>query len=62
MDITISDGVTVLLGPNGAGKTTLLDTIVTRRRPAGGSLQVLGLEATHRGNGPEIRRRTGYLP
>lgn len=62
LDISISGGVTVLLGPNGAGKTTLLDTIVTRRRPAGGSLKVLGLEATRLGNGLEIRRRTGYLP
>ncbi|PRX50385.1 ABC-2 type transport system ATP-binding protein [Prauserella shujinwangii] len=62
LNVSISNGVTVLLGPNGAGKTTLLDTVVTRRRPAGGSLKVLGLDATRLRDVSRIRQRTGYLP
>lgn len=62
LDVSIANGVTVLLGPNGAGKTTLLETIVTLRRPAGGTLKVLGLDASHPADIGEIRRRVGFLP
>jgi ABC-2 type transport system ATP-binding protein len=36
--------VVALLGPNGAGKTSTVETIEGFRRPAGGSVRVLGLE------------------
>jgi ABC-2 type transport system ATP-binding protein len=60
--LTVPPGVTVLLGPNGAGKTTLLETIATLRKPADGSLMVLGLDATRSRDVRDIRRRTGFLP
>ncbi|MGH3715242.1 MAG: ATP-binding cassette domain-containing protein [Micromonosporaceae bacterium] len=62
LQVEVPAGVTVLLGPNGAGKTTLLETIATLRRPAGGSLKVLGLDATRSAGIREIRRRVGFLP
>ncbi len=45
-----------LLGPNGSGKSTFIALAVGLRRPASGSIQVLG-EAP----GPRTRRRTGVL-
>jgi ABC-2 type transport system ATP-binding protein len=36
--------VLALLGPNGAGKTTTVETCEGYRRPAGGSVRVLGLD------------------
>jgi len=62
LSFSVPSGVTVLLGPNGAGKTTLLDMIATLRKPAGGTLSVLGLNAARRPGLLEIRRRTGFLP
>jgi ABC-2 type transport system ATP-binding protein len=58
-DVTAVDGVsftaeagavTALLGPNGAGKTTTVETVEGYRRPARGSVRVLGLDpvADHR--------------
>lgn len=62
LDFSVPSGTTVLLGPNGAGKTTLIETIVTLRKPASGSLKVLGLDATRSSNIKEIRRQVGFLP
>ena len=36
--------VVALLGPNGAGKTTTIETLEGYRRPASGSVRVLGLD------------------
>src|SRR5256885_3728120 len=36
--------VLALLGPNGAGKTSTVETLEGYRRPAGGRVQVLGLD------------------
>jgi ABC-2 type transport system ATP-binding protein len=36
--------ITALLGPNGAGKTTTVESLEGYRRPAGGSVRVLGLD------------------
>jgi ABC-2 type transport system ATP-binding protein len=46
-----------ILGPNGAGKTTTVEAIGGLRRPDGGSISVLGLDALR--NRPELRRRVG---
>ena len=37
-------GVTAVLGPNGAGKTSTIEALEGYRRPAGGSMRVLGLD------------------
>jgi ABC-2 type transport system ATP-binding protein len=48
------------LGPNGAGKSTTIRLIMDLIRPDAGSIRVLGLDVRHQG--PEVRRRVGYLP
>jgi heme exporter protein A len=60
LDLVLESGETLaVLGENGSGKTTLLRLLATATRPAGGSLRLLGLDAsTERG---ELRRRIGYL-
>ncbi|WP_431932489.1 ABC transporter ATP-binding protein [Micromonospora sp. RP3T] len=62
LNFSVPSGVSVLLGPNGAGKTTLLEMIATIRKPAAGSLSVVGVPATRAAEIRDIRRRTGYLP
>lgn len=63
LDVVIRrGGVTGLVGPNGAGKTTLLSTLGTLRRPAGGTLEILGLDPARRRDRAAIRRRSGFLP
>jgi ABC-2 type transport system ATP-binding protein len=46
-----------ILGPNGAGKTTTVEAIGGLRRPDGGSVSVLGLDALR--DRPELRQRVG---
>ncbi|HXD63904.1 MAG TPA: ABC transporter ATP-binding protein [Solirubrobacteraceae bacterium] len=46
-----------ILGPNGAGKTTTVEAIGGLRRPDGGSISVLGLDALR--NRQELRHRVG---
>jgi ABC-2 type transport system ATP-binding protein len=46
-----------ILGPNGAGKTTTVEAIGGLRRPDGGAISVLGLDALH--NRAELRQRVG---
>jgi ABC-2 type transport system ATP-binding protein len=67
-DVTAVDGVSftadrgevvVVLGPNGAGKTTTVETCEGYRRPAGGSVHVLGLDPW-RDKG-EVVRRMGVM-
>ena len=51
LDLEAAAGeVLVVLGPNGAGKTSTIETLEGYRRPAGGSVSVLGLDpiADHR--------------
>ncbi|MFI9806534.1 ATP-binding cassette domain-containing protein [Streptomyces sp. NPDC052301] len=55
-------GVTGLLGPNGAGKSTLLSLLSTARRPASGSVTLLGEDASGRARVQRLRRRIGVLP
>ena len=41
--LTVGPGeIVVLAGPNGAGKTTLLEILIGQRRPAAGTVRVLG--------------------
>jgi ABC-2 type transport system ATP-binding protein len=66
LDLTIGEGITVLLGPNGAGKTTLLSTVVGLRRPAAGTVTVLG-RPSGPAAGPAAGRKSalrelGFLP
>ncbi|MGW1074376.1 ABC transporter ATP-binding protein [Streptomyces sp. NPDC002537] len=49
--------VCALVGPNGAGKSTLLSLAAALRRPAEGSLTVLG----GRPGDPDVRPRVAYL-
>jgi ABC-2 type transport system ATP-binding protein len=48
------------LGPNGAGKSTTIRLTMDLIRPDFGTIQVLGLDV--RREGPQVRRRVGYLP
>lgn len=55
-------GVVGLLGPNGSGKTTLVTTLATLRRPAAGSLSVMGFDPYRPAGRRAIRQQLGYLP
>lgn len=48
-----------VLGDNGAGKTTLLRMLATLARPAGGELELLGLDAVRQRD--RLRPRLGFL-
>jgi heme exporter protein A len=48
-----------VLGDNGAGKTTLLRMLATLARPAGGELELLGLDAVRQRD--RLRERLGFL-
>nr|WP_250006355.1 ATP-binding cassette domain-containing protein [Actinoplanes sp. M2I2] len=62
LDLRLGTGVHGLLGPNGAGKTTLMRAVSTVHRPSGGSLRLLGEDATNGRVLRSLRRRLGYLP
>lgn len=62
LDLTIPAGVTALLGPNGAGKTTLLSMITGLRRPASGSLTVLGRDVGKGSDRRALAIQLGFLP
>jgi heme ABC exporter ATP-binding subunit CcmA len=51
-------GRLVVLGGNGAGKSTLLRMLATSARPAGGTLELLGLDV--RTQRDRLRARLGY--
>ncbi len=62
LDLQLGIGVHGLLGPNGAGKTTLMRALATVIEPAGGTLRLLGHDATHGRALRAVRSRLGYLP
>jgi len=47
------------LGPNGAGKTTAIRCLMDFLRPDSGRISIFGRDA--RRDGPELKRRIGYL-
>ncbi|MGI5221673.1 ABC transporter ATP-binding protein [Nocardia sp. CA-290969] len=51
--------VFALLGTNGAGKTTTLELLQGYRKPAGGTIRVLGHDPVRQGRA--LRRRTGFM-
>jgi ABC-2 type transport system ATP-binding protein len=53
-------GAVGLLGPNGAGKSTMLKSLLGFIPPAGGRLEVLGLNVAERPL--DVRARLGYMP
>jgi len=55
-----STGASGLLGRNGAGKSSVLRALLGLVRPAGGRMQVLGLDPHSRP--AEVRRFVGYMP
>jgi ABC-2 type transport system ATP-binding protein len=56
--VTVGE-VFCLLGPNGAGKTTTLEILEGFRRPAGGSVRVLGMDPV--AQACRVRERTGIV-
>ncbi|MCA6298465.1 MAG: ABC transporter ATP-binding protein [Phenylobacterium sp.] len=52
--------VYALLGGNGAGKSTTLAVLMGLLRPAGGSVEVMGLDPATQADA--VRRRIAYLP
>lgn len=60
VSFTVAPGaVHALLGTNGAGKTTLLETLQGFRRPAGGRIEVFGLDPVQQRS--QIAVRTGTM-
>lgn len=61
LDLAVEEGeVYGFLGPNGAGKTTTLRVLLDIIRPTSGEARVFGLDCQQ--EGPQIRRRVGYMP
>ncbi|GAC1309788.1 MAG: ABC transporter ATP-binding protein [Vulcanimicrobiaceae bacterium] len=67
-DITAVDGISFdvargsvfgLLGRNGAGKTTTLETCIGLTAPTSGTVRVLGLDPTRRGDFAKLRLKIG---
>jgi heme exporter protein A len=60
LDLSLAAGDRLaVLGDNGAGKTTLLRMLATLARPAGGTLELWGLDAVRRRD--RVRPRLGYV-
>ncbi len=60
--LALEPGQTVaLLGHNGAGKTPLIKLLLGLTRPSAGTARVFGKDPAGR-DGPDLRRRIGYLP
>ncbi len=60
IDLTVDAGsVLVVTGPNGAGKSTLLRCLAGLDRPTSGTVR--WVEGEREWNGPERRRRLGYI-
>ena len=62
LDLYLAPGrITALVGPNAAGKTTLIKLLLglVRRRSAGGSIKLDGVELNGQ---PDYRERIGYMP
>jgi ABC-2 type transport system ATP-binding protein len=60
ISVEFPTGAAGLLGRNGAGKSSVLRALLGLVRPAGGSMEVLGLDPDTRP--AEVRRFVGYMP
>lgn len=61
VDLAVERGeIFGFLGPNGAGKTTTQRVLLDVIRPNAGAARIFGMDCQTQG--PEIRRRVGYLP
>lgn len=61
LNLQVQEGeVYGFLGPNGAGKTTTMRVLMDVIRPQSGCAHIFGLDCQK--DGPEIRRRVGYIP
>ena len=61
IDLEVRPGeVFGFVGPNGAGKSTTIRCLLDLLRPTSGTVEVLGRHP--RRDGPDVRRRIGYVP
>jgi len=60
VSVEFPSGAVGLLGRNGAGKSSVLRALLGLVRPAGGSMEVLGLDPDAKP--AEVRRFVGYMP
>lgn len=60
VNLTIPDGQAVgIIGPNGAGKSTLLSVISGTERPTSGTIEISGIDVTHRDAASRCRDGVG---
>ena len=57
--IAMQARTTAIYGPSGSGKTSLLETIAGLRKPARGTIELMGRDVTSL---PPRERRVGYVP
>ena len=59
VDVELRARTTAVYGPSGSGKTSLLEAIAGLRKPASGTIELMGRDV---GSLPPRARRVGYVP
>jgi ABC-2 type transport system ATP-binding protein len=61
IDFSVKEGeIFGFIGPNGAGKSTTIRSMLSLIYPTSGTVSIFGKDAIK--EGPEVRKRIGYLP